>query len=77
MARGEKMASQRLDDHLLALVHAERGDLQDQNVRVFVNDQSAEKIALRVDDAKRSRAGQMPLPHRQRGANASLEKIRR
>ena len=46
---------QRLDDHFLALVHSERRNLHDQNIVVFVNNQSAQEslsaLTTRKDDA--------------------------
>ena len=72
-ARGE-YALERFDDHRLALVHAERGDLHDENIAVFVHNQTAQKIALRIDHAKGSGPRQMALPLRQRGADAFGEK---
>ena len=56
-ARGEN-ALERFDDHCFALIHAEGGDLHDENVSVFIHDQSAQKIALSIDDAKRGGPGQ-------------------
>ena len=65
-----KQLLQRRQDHRLALVHAERRSLHHQHVLELVHDQPAQKIALRVDDAEGSGAGQVTLPHRQRRADA-------
>ncbi len=73
-AAGRKELLQNRRNHGLALVHAERGGLQDENVFVFVDDEAAEEIALGVDDAKGSGAGQMLLPDGERGANAFFKK---
>ena len=65
---------QRVHNHLLALVHAEGRDLHDQNIGIFVNDQSTEKIAFGIDDAKGGGARKMPLPDGQGLAEPALEK---
>ena len=53
MARGEKIFCSAATIMRLALVHAERGNLHDQHVLVFVHDQAAQEIALGVHNAKR------------------------
>src|ERR1019366_9445016 len=63
------------DDHRLALIHAQRGNLHDQHVFVFVHDQAAQKIALGIHHAERRRLRQMLFPDGQRGADALLEKL--
>ena len=71
-ARGED-GLQRGEDHRLALVHAERGGLDDEDVFVFVHDEAAEEIALGVDDPEGGSVGQMSLPDRERRADAPFE----
>jgi hypothetical protein len=61
-------------DHRLALVHAQRGDLHDQYVLVFVHDEAAQEIALGIHGAKRGRGRQMFLPDNQGGPDAFFEK---
>jgi len=43
---GRKDFLQGGDDVSLAQVHAERGDLDDEDVLIFVHDEAAEEIAL-------------------------------
>ena len=64
---------QRRQNHRLPLVHAKRGNLHNQHVFVFIHDEAAQKIALRIHDAEGGRGRQVPLPDRQRCANAFLE----
>jgi len=55
-------------------VHAERGNLDDEDVFVFVDDEAAEEIAFGVDDAEGGGAGQMALAHGERFADALFKK---
>ncbi len=66
---------QRGDDLLLALLHAERGNLEREHVLVFVHDQAAEEIALGIHNPERCGVGQVFLTHDQGGADAFLEKV--
>ena len=74
MARGEKIFCSAATIMRLALVHAERGNLHDQHVLVFVHDEAAQEIALGVDDAEGGGLGQMPFADGERGADAFLKK---
>ena len=70
-----KQLLQHREDHPLPLIHPERRRLQHQHVLVFVHDQTAEQIPLRIHHAKRGRPRQVPRPHRQRRADAFREKL--
>jgi len=48
---------ERSEYHLLTLVHAKRGSLDNDNVFVFIDDESAEEIAFSIDHAKDVAAG--------------------
>jgi hypothetical protein len=48
-----------LDDLVFALVHAEGGELEDENVFVFIDDEAAEEVALGVDEAKARGVGKV------------------
>ena len=51
------------------------GNLHNQHVFVFVHDEAAQEIALRIHDAERCGSGHVPLPDGERGADAFLEKL--
>ena len=74
MARGEKIFCSAATIMRFALVHAERGNLHDEHVLVFVHDEAAEEIALGIDHAEGGGVGHVLLPDGERVANAFLEK---
>jgi hypothetical protein len=59
-ARGEQLGED-LHDLRFALIHAEGGELDDENVFVFVDDEAAQEVALGVDEAKAGGLGKVFL----------------
>lgn len=66
---------QRGDDELLALVHTKRRGLENQDVLVFIDDETAKQIAFRVHDTKGCCAGHVLLADGQSGGNAVVEEL--
>ena len=71
-AGGENLL-ERGNDEGFALVHAEGGDLDDEDVFVLVDDEAAEGVALGVDDAEGGGGGHVLAAHGEGGADAALE----
>jgi hypothetical protein len=72
---GRKDFFQGGDDVGLAQIHAERGDLDDEDVLVFIDDEAAEEIALGIDDAEGGGAGQVAFADGEGGTDAFLKKF--
>ena len=56
-----------------ASVHAECGDLHDQDILIFVHDQAAQKVTFGIDHPEGGGVRQMALPHGERRADSLLK----
>ena len=70
---GRENLLQGCNDLRFVPVHAQRRNLNDQNVFIFVDNQSTHEIAFGIDDAERGGIGQMAPADFQGGADARFE----
>ncbi len=63
------------NDHGLALIHTQRGSLEDEHIFIFVNDEPAEEIAFGVHDPEGGGTRHGMAAHLQGGLDAFFEKF--